>query len=227
MVDQVPPGALVGLVDGRPRAPPLQGVLQAGGDLAGIPGGEGRLPHPPMLKREANRLASHDVEARGSGRPVDPEVGRRGKQQPVGTPAGRQAAGYRFENRLDQAVFGTRSIANLDFQLPVGTGQAAQQYPRRPGTQVVAAVVAANRHGVGQHRGAGRRPERSLQRHGLVHVCAAGSRSRRPAGSAKCPASESRMRANTAGASKRGKHSQSTEPARLTSAAERQSDSRA
>src|SRR5215475_5418211 len=30
---------------------------------------------------------------------------------------------------------------------------------------------------------------------------------------AKCPAPESRMRANTAGASKRGKHSQSTEPA--------------
>src|SRR5215831_18191522 len=44
---------------------------------------------------------------------------------------------------------------------------------------------------------------------------------------AKCPAPESRMRANTAGASKRGKHSQSTEPARLTSAAERQSDSKA
>jgi hypothetical protein len=43
----------------------------------------------------------------------------------------------------------------------------------------------------------------------------------------KWPPSSSRMRANTAGASKRGKHSQSTEPARLTSAAERQSDSRA
>ena len=52
--------------------------------------------------------------------------------------------------------------------------------------------------------------------------------SKSPAGRiAKCPPSESRMRANTAGASKRGKHSQSTEPARLTSAAERQSDSRA
>ena len=44
---------------------------------------------------------------------------------------------------------------------------------------------------------------------------------------AKCPPWVSRTRANTAGASKRGKHSQSTEPARLTRAAERQSDSRA
>jgi hypothetical protein len=35
------------------------------------------------------------------------------------------------------------------------------------------------------------------------------------------------MRAKTAGASNRGKHSQSTEPARLTSAADRQSDSKA
>jgi hypothetical protein len=49
-----------------------------------------------------------------------------------------------------------------------------------------------------------------------------------PAGRiAKCPPPSSRMRLNTAGASKRGKHSQSTEPALLTSAAERQSDSRA
>ena len=49
-----------------------------------------------------------------------------------------------------------------------------------------------------------------------------------PAGRiAKCPPSGSRIRANTAGESKRGKHSQSTDPARLTSAAERQSDSRA
>jgi hypothetical protein len=44
---------------------------------------------------------------------------------------------------------------------------------------------------------------------------------------AKCPPPGSRMRANTAGASKRGKHSQSTEPARLTKAAERQSDNSA
>ena len=40
------------------------------------------------------------------------------------------------------------------------------------------------------------------------------------------PAGSSR-RQNTDGASKRGKHSQSTEPSRLTSAAERQSDSSA
>jgi hypothetical protein len=43
----------------------------------------------------------------------------------------------------------------------------------------------------------------------------------------KWPPPESRIRAKTAGESKRGKHSQSTEPSRLTSAAERQSDSSA
>src|SRR5215469_129684 len=41
------------------------------------------------------------------------------------------------------------------------------------------------------------------------------------------PAWSSSSRAKTDGPSKRGKHSQSTEPARLTSAAERQSDSKA
>ena len=41
------------------------------------------------------------------------------------------------------------------------------------------------------------------------------------------PAASSRRRPNTDGPSKRGKHSQSIDPPRLTSAAERQSDSRA
>jgi hypothetical protein len=127
-----------------------------------------------MVEREANRLAGNDVEARGSGRPVHPEVGRCGKQEPVGSTTRCYAARDHLENRVDQAVFRTRSIGNLDLQLPVGTGEAAQQYPRRPGTQVVAAVIAANRHGVSQHRGACRGPERGLQRHRLVHVGAAG-----------------------------------------------------
>jgi hypothetical protein len=43
----------------------------------------------------------------------------------------------------------------------------------------------------------------------------------------KCPPAGSRRRQNTDGPSKRGKQSQSTEPSRLTSAAERQSESSA
>src|SRR2546421_2524280 len=43
----------------------------------------------------------------------------------------------------------------------------------------------------------------------------------------QCPACSSSSRAKTDGPSKRGKHSQSTKPARLTSVAERQSDSKA
>jgi hypothetical protein len=49
-----------------------------------------------------------------------------------------------------------------------------------------------------------------------------------PAGrTAKWPPAGSSRRQNTDGPSKRGKHSQSTDPSRLTSAAERQSDSSA
>ena len=143
-------------------------------------------------QREADRLPGLDVQRRGNGSPIDPEAARSGQQQPVGSAPGGQAAGDRFENRLDQAVFGPGSVADLDFQLPVGAGQAAHQYPRRPGTQVVAAVVTANRHGVGQHCGAGRRPERGFQHHRLVHVGAAGLEvaGRRIA---KCPPAASRM----------------------------------
>lgn len=43
----------------------------------------------------------------------------------------------------------------------------------------------------------------------------------------QCPAVSSSSRANTLGLSNRGKHSQSTEPSRLTSAAECRSESRA
>ncbi len=49
-----------------------------------------------------------------------------------------------------------------------------------------------------------------------------------PAGAIeKCPAASSRIRAKTAGLSNLGRHSQSTEPARLTSAAEWQSETSA
>ena len=72
----------------------------------------------------------------------------------VGASAGGQAAGDWLENRVNQAVFGTRGIGDLDLQFAVGAGEAAQECPRGTGTQVVAAVVAADRHGVGQHRGA-------------------------------------------------------------------------
>ena len=48
------------------------------------------------------------------------------------------------------------------------------RWPRRPRAQVVAAVVAAHRHGVGQHSDACIRAERGFQGHGLVDVRAAG-----------------------------------------------------
>ena len=114
------------------------------------------------------------MQARGGGGPVDLETGGRGKQEPAGAAPGGQASGDRLQDRVDQAVFGARRIADLDVDLPVGALQPAQQDSRRPGAQVVAAVVAAHGHGVGQHRGPGLRPERGLQHHGLVDVRAAG-----------------------------------------------------
>jgi len=123
-----------------------------------------------MGQRETDRLADCHVQARGGGRPLDREIGGCGQQEPVGAAAGGQAPGDRFENGVDQAVFGPRGIGDLDVQLAVSAGEAAQQDPRRPGTKVVAAVVAADRQGVGQHRGTGRGSERGFQRHGLVHI---------------------------------------------------------
>src|SRR6266700_2268246 len=98
---------------------------------------------------------------------VDPEAGPRGEQQPAGAAAGGQAPRDGFENRVDQSVLGARRIAGLDVHLPVRAGQAAQQYPRGPGSKVMAAVVAADGHGVSQDAGAGCRPVGGFQRHGL------------------------------------------------------------
>ena len=140
----------------------------------GIPGGQRRLPHLPVLQREAHSLAGHQVQACGGGGPVDPEVGRPGQQEPACAAPRGQAAGYRLQNRVNEAVFGTRGIGDIDVDLAVRALQAAQQDPGRPGAQIVAAVVAAHRQGVGQHRDAGLRPERGVQHHRLVRVRPAG-----------------------------------------------------
>ena len=90
----------------------------------------------------------------------------------------------------------------------------------------MAAVVGAHGHGVGQHGDAGIRAEGGLQGHGLVDIPAAGlevtGRADREMAAARVEdAGEYGRRVKT------GQHSQSMEPSRLTSAAERQSDSSA
>ncbi len=173
MMHQVAPGPLIGLVQSGPGAPSFHGVLQAGGDLAGLPGGQRRLLHLPVLEREAHGLPGDQVELRGGSVPGDLETGGRGKQEPAGAATGGDASGDRFQDRVDQPVFGPRRIADIDVDFPDGARELAQQNSRRPGAQVVAAVVAAHGHGVGQHRSAGLRPERGLQDHRLVDVRAA------------------------------------------------------
>src|SRR5215469_4879466 len=46
-----------------------------------------------------------------------------------------------------------RGVADLHLHLPVRADQPAQQHPRGLCAQVMAPLVAANRHRVGQHRG--------------------------------------------------------------------------
>ena len=152
----------------------------------------------PWCRREADRLASSDVQAGSSGGPCRPGS-RRGKQQPVGSAPGGQAAGDGFENRVDQAVFGTRSVADLELRsAPSVQARRRSNAPRRPGTQVVAAVVAADRHGVGQHRRC-RSPSGTWSPGAMVWSTYARLASKSPAGRIrKCPPSGSRMRANTA-----------------------------
>ena len=126
-----------------------------------------------MLEREAHGLPGDQVELRGGSVPGNLETGGRGKQEPAGAAAGGNASGHRFQDRVDQPVFGPRRIADIDVDFPDGARESAQQDSRRSGAQVVAAVVAAYGHGVGQHR-SGLRPERGLQDHRLVDVRAAG-----------------------------------------------------
>ena len=172
MQDKVTPGTLIGLVKGRPRAPSFQRVLQPGGDLLGVPRGRRRLPQLSVLECEAHGLPGAQVEARGRSGPAELEPGRRGKQEPAGAATGGDASGDQLQDRVDQAVFGTRRIRDIDVEFSLGALQPAHQYSRRPGAQPMAAVVAAHRHGVGQHGGAGLRPEGGLQGYGLVDVAA-------------------------------------------------------
>jgi hypothetical protein len=71
MMDQVAPGTLIGLVQGGPGAPSRDGVLQPGGDLAGVPGGQRRLRHRSVLEGEAHALPGGQVQVRGGGVPGD------------------------------------------------------------------------------------------------------------------------------------------------------------
>jgi len=174
MVHQVAPWPLVGLVDRRPGPPAFSRVRQPDRDLVRRPGRQRRVPQRRVLERERHRLAGGQMQAGVRGGPVHQETVRRGQQQPARAAPGGQPAGHLFQDRVDQPVFGPRGVADLDVHLPVRTGQRAQQHAGGFRAQVVSPLVAADRHRVGQHRGARRRPEGRLQHHGLVHVAAAG-----------------------------------------------------
>jgi hypothetical protein len=130
------------------------------------------------------------------------------------------------EQRVDQSVLGARGVGDLDGDLAAGAAQPPQQRARGAGAQLVAAVVGAKHHRVDQDQGAGRGPEGGFQHHRVVQVAAGHARlvggpDGEMAGLLVQQAGEHRW------AVEAGKHSQSTDPSRLTSAAEWQSDSSA
>jgi hypothetical protein len=127
-----------------------------------------------MLEGEPDRLPGGQGEPSGSGCAVNRQVDRGRQQQPVGAPAGGHPARDGLQQRVDQPVLGSGGVVDLHLHLPIGAAKLAQQHPGGTGAQVVAAVVAADRHGVDQHRDPGRGPKGGLQRHGLVDVGAAG-----------------------------------------------------
>ena len=94
-----------------------------------------------------------------------------------------------------------------DLDLTVSASEGAQQHARGVGAQVVAALT-------------------GLQHQRLFHVLAAELELARGP-DREMAAGRASRRQNTGGPSKRGKQSQSTEPSRLTRAAERQSESSA
>ena len=108
----------------------------------------------------------------------------------------------------------------------MSAGQQAQQRTGGRCTQLAAAVVAADRESVGEYRGAVRGGEGGFQHQRLVHVAAADLELAHGP-DREMPAGRVEEATDIDGPSKRGKQSQSTEPSRLTSAAERESESSA
>jgi hypothetical protein len=174
MVHQLLPGSLVVLVDGRPGTPSLHGVTEPGGDLSRGPGDQRRASHLAVAEREDSGLAcgQADVGRRRVAAQVKRE--RCAQHQPVSAAPGSNPPRDRYQDRVDEAVLRAGRVADLRFDFTAVAGQLAEQHARRFRTQVVAALVAADREGVGEHGGAARRGEGRFQHHRLVHISAAG-----------------------------------------------------
>src|SRR6185437_7630177 len=172
--------------------PSRYGVIEAGGDLLRRPRDQRRASHLAVAEREDGGLPGGQADPAGRRVAGDVEADRRGQQQPVSaTPGGHPSLDLNQE-RADEPVFRPGRVADLRVHLTIGAGQPAEQDAGRSRTQVMAAVVTAEREGVGEYRGATRGGERGLQHHRLVHIPAAGPNSpdgwianRPPAGSSR------------------------------------------
>ena len=148
------------------------------------------------------------------------DVQRVGTTDRLGRLLGRQP-----EVRDERAVVEPRRDRHTDVDLAVRAAQAAEDRVMRPQVaRVASAARRRHRHAVGELERPVRAHERRLEDVRPVDVASRRS-SVTPSGSTSNdpPRSRSRIAQNVDGESKRGKHTQSTDPSRETSAAEWQS----
>ena len=107
-----------------------------------------------MPEREHGGLPGGQPDPGGRGGVIHVEADRRGQEQPVGAAPGGEPAGDGNQDGVDEPVLRPGRVADLRLDLAASAGQRAQQRTRGVCTQVVAALVAADREGVGEYRGA-------------------------------------------------------------------------
>jgi hypothetical protein len=150
--DQLAVRAVVDVVLGLPRAPRLNGVVDALRDPVGGRRGRGlgRLGRG-VPQREAGALPGLEGEGRAHGRVG--ELERHGRRDGDATGAERaRAAVHEPDQRADQPVLGSRRELHPEVDAPAEALDAAQDLVRRVVAECVAALALGERHRVAHPR---------------------------------------------------------------------------
>ena len=227
VVDEIAPWPAVVLVQPGPRPPRVGRRAQRVVELLGRQRARPRFGRRAVLQPEQHTVARGERQPSGCGRTGDVERGGAGKHHDVGAAPGDHAALHHRDQRLHQPVLRPRRELHGHLDLATGALQRADEQAGRGGADRVRVVRAARGERVGDGRGARRRRPCRLEQHRLVDVAAGRLGVRVDGAHRPVPGPRVEEPAEQAGESKRGAHSQSTEPSRLTSAAVRRSDRRA